>query len=175
MNHINAAGSEASHVVVLPRAGRLSGALVALLLLGVAAGQFGIFRAGSFHDILVTMFGTPFIIVALLIGLRISWLCARHDLIRVSDDEVILERRLVSIALSDTVVIDRHRLSEVVVQESEVMAKGHKYLIRSAVFLNGDAELGRTLPLSPKSALRLTEVSRGWALGSSERTVSAAL
>lgn len=169
MRDIHTKALAASHVVVLPRAGRLSGVIVALIFLAVAARWSGVFRAGSVHEVLVTIFGTPFIVVALLVGLWISWLCARRDVIRVSDREVIIERRLASIALSDAVVIDRYRLTEVVVRETEVRAKGHKYLIRSVLFLDGETELARTLPLSMELARRMVESSRGWALESSEQ------
>lgn len=146
----------------LHRPDRLSSIFVALFLLVVPMRWDRILRAESLRDALHTAFGALFVVTGLLVGLLVYWRWARHDIIRVSDRLIVLERRLGPAMLNGSVEIDRQRLTEVVIRETEIKTRGHPYLQRSLIFFDGNMELGRTLQLSPETARQLAEASLAW-------------
>jgi hypothetical protein len=151
-------------VFTLHRADRWSSTLVVLLVAGAfLANRFA--REGSVYAAVVSILASPLVIVAVLLGLFLGWRWTRHDVIRVNDHAITFERRVGLASLDSSMEIDRHQLTGIELRETKFKAKGHPYLFRQLIFLEGANELARTLHMSVGTARQLVEASLFWPVG----------
>ena len=154
----------ADEIFTLRRPDRLSSSLVVVAVLGFPA-VIGSLRARSLLESFLAVFASPFLIVAVLAGIFVFWRWSRNDVIRVTDRTIILDRRLGTGSLDVPLEIDRCKLTEVVVRETATKARGQTYANRTMIFLDGDLEYARTLPLSVETARHLARVATDWPRG----------
>lgn len=148
----------------LRRPDRLPSSLVVVVVFGFPA-VIGSLRARSLLESFLAVFASPLLIVAVLAGLFVFWCWSRNDIIRVTDRTIIFDRRLGTASLDVPLEIDRCKLTEVVVRETATKARGHTYVNRTMIFLDGDLEYARTLPLSVETARHLAHVATDWPRG----------
>lgn len=146
---------------ILHRADRWSSTLLVLAVLGIPLVR-GFARAKSLYAAVVAILASPFVIFVVLVGLFLYWRWIRHDVIRVNDRTITFERRVGLASLDSPLEIDRRHLTQVELRETKFKAKGHPYLFRQLIFLDGATELARTLHMSVGTAQRLVEASRIW-------------
>jgi hypothetical protein len=156
---------------VLHRADRWSSTIFVLLVSGIVVAH-RLAREKSPYAAFVSLLASPFVIVAVLVGLCLCCRWTRHDVIRVNDHAITFERRVGLASLDSPLEIDRRRLSQVELRETKFKAKGYPYLFRQLILLDGSAELARTLHMSPGTARRLVKASRMWPLGTHRDGVS---
>lgn len=149
---------------VLHRADRWSSTIFVLMVSGIFVAH-RLAREKSLYAVASSFMGSPFVIIAVLVGLFLCWRWTRHDVIRVDDHAITFERRVGLASLDSPLEIDRHRLSQVELRETKFKAKGHPYLFRQLILLDGATELARTLHMSPGTARRLVKASRIWPMG----------
>ena len=164
MNDLRIEKRAGEDIFILHRADRWSSTLFVLLVSGIVlANCFS--RAESPHAAIVSLLASPVVVFAVLVGLFFCWLWARHDVIRVNDRAISFERRVGLASLDSSLEIERHRLTRVELRETRFKAKGHPFLFRQLIFLEGATELARTLHMSVGTARRLVEASLIWPMG----------